>query len=526
MKTQEKPYRVLARHYRPTRLGDLVGQEIMVKTLLQALQDQRLPHAILLHGTRGVGKTTTARILAKILNCLHNDSATQEPCGACEACVAIADGRFLDVIEMDAASHTSVDDIREVIESSRYKAVAGRGKVYIIDEVHMLSKSAFNALLKTLEEPPPNVTFIFATTELRRVPETILSRCMRFDLKRMEVPTLVSYLHVIAEREKVTLEEAAAYLLAQAADGSMRDALSLLDQAIALAQGPITAETVRSMLGLANRQALLNIIQEVLGGSIAPALTILQELFQQGADPIFITEGLLELVYHLSCLKTVPQSVQRLIWNEQELTSAHQICKEIELPMVMQAWQVLSKGYEEVSRSILPNQALEMLLMRLTYLSSLPSAHDLLTILQETKKTSPPKATLEKPSTPASPLLSLPADFEGVVTLFKEAREAMLYSHLIQDVVLVSYQPGEIVLRPIVTIPSSVVQQVRQFLEQQTQKTWVVRMVEAGGEGDSLAQQWQQQQSALEQETRNHPSVQAILEAFPGAIATVQKTGR
>lgn len=523
MKTQEKPYRVLARHYRPTRLGDLVGQEIMVKTLLQALRDQRLPHAILLHGTRGVGKTTTARILAKILNCLQGDPAIQEPCGACEACAAIADGRFLDVIEMDAASHTSVDDIREVIESSRYKAVAGRAKVYIIDEVHMLSKSAFNALLKTLEEPPPNVTFIFATTELRRVPETILSRCMRFDLKRMEVPALVSYLQAIAGRETVIVEEAAAQLLAQAADGSMRDALSLLDQAIALAEGPITAETVRSMLGLANRQALLDVIHNVLGGAIAPAFTTLHELFLQGADPIFITEGLLELVYHLSCLKTVPQSAPKLIWNEQELASAHIICKEIELPLLMQAWQVLSKGYEEVSRSILPNQALEMLLMRLAYLSPLPSAHDLLSVLQGVKKIPSVSVPAEKPLISSNVSLSLPENFEGVVALFKEAREVMLYSHLIQDVVLVSYQPGEIVLRPTTVLPGDFAQHIRQFLEKQTQKPWVIRMVEAGGETESLAQQWQHRQLALEQETRNHPTIQAILEAFPGATATIER---
>ncbi|MEI8296137.1 MAG: DNA polymerase III subunit gamma/tau, partial [Alphaproteobacteria bacterium] len=350
MKNQEKAYRVLARQYRPTRFSDLVGQDVMVKTLLQAIADKRLPHALLLHGTRGVGKTTTARILAKILNCLRNDAVTQEPCGACDACIAIADGRFLDVIEMDAASHTSVDDIREVIESSRYKAVVGRSKVYIIDEVHMLSKSAFNALLKTLEEPPPHVTFIFATTELRRVPDTILSRCMRFDLRRIEVPTLVSYLQTIAGREAINLDEAAAQLIAQAADGSMRDGLSLLDQAIALADGPISAETVRSMLGLANRGALLGLVQDVLSGSIAGALTTLAEIFQQGADPIFITEGLLELVYHLTCLKTTPQSAQKLLWSPHELTQAQDICKAIELPVLMQSWQVLSRGYEEVSR--------------------------------------------------------------------------------------------------------------------------------------------------------------------------------
>jgi DNA polymerase-3 subunit gamma/tau len=533
MKNQEKTYRVLARQYRPTRLSDLVGQEIMVKTLLQALRDKRLPHALLLHGTRGVGKTTTARILAKILNCLQSDPGSQEPCGVCDACIAIADGRFLDVVEMDAASHTSVDDIREVIESSRYKAVVGRSKVYIIDEVHMLSKSAFNALLKTLEEPPPHVTFIFATTELRRVPETILSRCMRFDLKRMEVPALVSYLQIIAGRETITLEEPAAQLLAQAADGSMRDALSLLDQAIALAEGPITAETVRSMLGLANRQALLGLVQDILSGSISPALTTLGELFQHGTDPIFVTEGLLELVYHLTCLKTTPQSAQKLLWQPQEFAQAQAICKTIELPVLMQAWQVLSRGYEEVSRSILPNQALEMLLVRLAYLSPLPSAHDLLAVLQGVKKSLPVTPAVEKPVAAATIIVpvqepaaavgspTLPVDFEGVIALIKEAREMMLYTHLIQDVSLVSYQPGEIVIRPTTAAPGNLGQQLCQILEKQTQQPWVIRLVNEGGEAP-LAQQWQQRQAVAEQKSRDHPAVQAVLEAFPGAVATIQ----
>lgn len=420
---------MLAHKYRPAQFSEVVGQEILTKTLLRCLQDQRIPHALLFHGTRGVGKTTVARIVAKALNCLEKTSV--EPCGVCSTCLEITEGRFLDVMEIDAASHTSVEAMREVIEASRYKAVLGQFKVYIIDEVHMLSKSAFNALLKTLEEPPPNVVFILATTELRRVPDTVLSRCMRFDLKRIEGPVLQTHLETVAQCEGVSLEPVAARLLVQAADGSMRDGISLLDQAIALNGTTITASHVRAMLGLINRKALITLLGSLLNGRVEP----LDALFTDGADAVALLEGLMEVVYHISCLKTMPQVAKKLLWDAEELSAAQTLCAEVTLPSLMQTWQVLSHGQQEVARSTMPNQALEMILMRLAYLSPLPSAHALLAAIQnpqmETIQKPQPAPVPPEPQQPAAPERS--ADLENptaraILKAFPGAKPTFFYS--------------------------------------------------------------------------------------------------
>lgn len=541
-------YRVLARKYRPATLKDLVGQDILRQTLAQGIENNRLPHAFLLHGIRGVGKTTTARIIARALNCLGADgkgSMTADPCGICSSCTSIGGDRHLDVIEMDAASRTGVDDIREVIESSRYKAVTGRYKVFIIDEVHMLSKSAFNALLKTLEEPPPHVKFIFATTEIRKVPDTILSRCMRFDLKRIEPSLLMSYLESIAIKEGFQVEQEALAALARGADGSMRDGLSLLDQAIALTgsgQSLITSATISDMLGLVDRQRLFILVKHLLEGNTELSLTEIHSLIRDGADAVLILQSLMDLIYWITCLKTAPQLQNDVTWPESDRQKGLELAKALSLPILMRAWQLLLKGYEEVSRSPLPNQALEMVLIRLCYMADLPPLHDLLERLQPgnapqgTSQSLPSSRPLSSPPAPArdkeqalvatlsptAPTHSLPNSFEELVKLIEEAREPLLFSHLVHDVHIVSYEPGTLNIRVNDQAPSWFIPRLRLLLQQMTGQEWDIQFSTHQGQ-DSIAQKKQSQQQQLEKEALSHPVVDALQQAFPGASATVLK---
>lgn len=369
-------YRVLARKYRPTKLSQIIGQDFLVDTLKRGIEGRRLGHAFILTGIRGTGKTTTARIIARSLNC--EPGPTPEPCGTCSSCMAIAQDRSMDVIEIDAASRTSVDDIREIIEASRYKAVSSRYKIYIIDEVHMLSKSAFNALLKTLEEPPPHVKFVFATTEIHKVPATILSRCVRFDLKRIEASTLSSYFRTICEQENATYEEEAIALIAKAAEGSVRDGLSLLDQAITYGESHLTALQVRQMLGLSDQGILLDLFQMLMEGETFSSLEKVRHFFQEGADPLRILEDLLDLTHWLQCLKTNPSLGQDMTLTAEKREKGSELAHTLSIPTLTRVWQILLKGFEELKRAPSPQKALEVIIIRLTYLAPLPSLHELL----------------------------------------------------------------------------------------------------------------------------------------------------
>lgn len=565
-KTASKiPYRVLARQYRPQKLSELVGQDILVKTLAQGIERNRLPHAFLLHGIRGVGKTTTARILAKALNCLGENGQggpTPDPCGICDSCKAISEDRHMDVLEMDAASRTGVDDVREVIEAARYKAVNGRYKIYIIDEVHMLSKSAFNALLKTLEEPPPHVKFIFATTEIRKVPETVLSRCMRFDLKRIEPKVLFDHFTAIMAKEDLTIEEEALSLIIRAADGSVRDGLSLLDQAIALSEEAITTATIRDMLGLIDRGLVFTLLNALLQGQVGEALVQVQDLYSRGGDPVVLMEDLLDLVYWLTCLKTAPQLHQDVTWPESDRRQGAEMIKSLSLPALMRVWQVLHKGYEEISRSPLPSKALEMVLVRVGYLSDLPQADELLAALQGApqqslasslvvKNLSP--ASLQSPSTISSPLgevkaqpreasLALeeesqpaliavepivdgrslmPPTFPALLEMLKDAKEPILYSTVLQDVHLVTYTPGSMTIRLADLAAKTLPVQLRQVLERITGQSWIIDVTAEGGDPTHV------QQKKLEHDekvkiSQEHPLVKSLTENFPGATITAK----
>lgn len=533
----QTPYRVLARQYRPQKLSELVGQDLLVKTLAHGIERNRLPHAFLLHGIRGVGKTTTARILAKALNCVGVDgkgASTPDPCGVCESCVAIGEDRHLDVLEMDAASRTGVDDVREVIEAARYKAVNGRYKVYIIDEVHMLSKSAFNALLKTLEEPPPHVKFIFATTEIRKVPETVLSRCMRFDLGRIAPTTLFDHFTRILEKEGVSVEEEALSLIVRAADGSARDGLSLLDQAIALSDGAVTTATVQDMLGLVDRGLVFSLLMALLKGQVGEALAQVRGLYERGSDPVVFMEDLLELVYWLVCLKTAPHLQTDVTWPESDRRQGAEIIKGLPLPALMRVWQVLHKGYEEVSRSPLPSQAAEMVLVRVGYLSDLPHADDLLAAVQglppRSGPVTPSITSLTIPITPSAPVpegqasslpTSLPVDFANLLKMVEAAKEPILYSHMLHDIHLVSYSPGAMEIRLADTAAKTLPVQMRQVLERITGQPWAVDVVASGG-APTLAQEKKEAHEANVKISQEHPLVQALVESFPGATVTVK----
>jgi DNA polymerase-3 subunit gamma/tau len=566
------PYKVLARQYRPQKLSELVGQDTLVKILTQSIERNRLPHAFLLHGIRGVGKTTTARILAKAINCTGEDgqgSLTPDPCGVCEDCLAISGDRHLDVVEMDAASRTGVDDIREVIEAARYKAVKGRYKIYIIDEVHMLSKSAFNALLKTLEEPPPHVIFIFATTEIRKIPETVLSRCMRFDLKRLEPKCLFDHFSSILKKENVIIEEEALSLIVRAADGSARDGLSLLDQAISLSEkGMLTALTVRNMLGLIDRGHIFTLLGKLLQGEVGNALSHLRDLYGQGGDAIILMENLLELTYWLTCLKTAPQLQNDVTWPESDRLQGTKIIENLPVSALMRVWQVLHKGYEEISRSPLPFQATEMVLVRVAYLSDLPHAEDLLAGIHNVPRTpletrgslflermpvapqedlSPAFQPTLKPMVNAveiassmpepaelpqeinPPISSLEAnvfeesmpDFESMLEILKQAREPMLYTQVVQDVHLVSYTPGLITIRLARQAEHNLPTKLQKFLETKTGQSWIIKTVSEEGH-PTIDQRNKTIHKAAIETSRNHPLVQSLAKNFPNAVITVK----
>ncbi|HEX7968965.1 MAG TPA: DNA polymerase III subunit gamma/tau, partial [Stellaceae bacterium] len=499
-------YRVLARKYRPSTFAELIGQEAMVRTLTNAIATGRIAHAFILTGVRGVGKTTTARILARALNCVGPDGKggpTISPCGACEPCRAIAEDRHVDVMEMDAASRTGVDDIRELTEGVRYKPVAARYKIYIIDEVHMLSKNAFNALLKTLEEPPPDVKFIFATTEIHKVPITVLSRCQRFSLRRVPVELLVEHYAKIAATEGVSAEPAATALIARAADGSVRDGLSLLDQAIALGGGAIGENAVREMLGVADRGLVFDLLEAVLKGDAPGALQRMTALYEGGADPVMVLQDLLELAHFLTRLKLVPAAGAGDPALEGDRARGLTLAEKLGMPVLARTWQMLLKGIGEAQTAPSPLQAAEMVLVRLAYVADLPAPADLVKQLAGGREPSaagsvaprmpaasapvgangapPPRLSVSGDGgSSAAPRLALrdepevapglpqPQSFLDVIELFDKHREAVLRSHLHAHVHLVHFEPGRIEFRPAVGAPRDLANRLGKLLGEWT----------------------------------------------------------
>ena len=548
-------YRVLARKYRPSTFAELIGQEAMVKTLTNAIATGRIAHAFILTGVRGVGKTTTARIIARALNCIGPDGKggpTASPCGQCEPCKAIADDRFVDVMEMDAASRTGVDEIRELTDGVRYKPVAARFKIYIIDEVHMLSKAAFNALLKTLEEPPPDVKFIFATTEIHKVPVTVLSRCQRFSLRRVPQDMLAAHYASIAAKEKIKAESQATALIARAADGSVRDGLSILDQAMALGGEAITEAAVRDMLGIADRGLVFDLLEAALKGDAGAALAQMKSLYEGGADPIIVLQDLLELAHFLTRLKLAPNAGEGDPALEGDRARGTPLAQKLGIAALTRAWQLLLKGLEEAQAAPSPLQAAEMVLVRLAYVADLPSPAEIIRAMDgapaasAAAPSSSPRvsaspapvssnggggtsavgslAMREAPAPSAVPTLPQPTSFLEVVELFEKSHEALLRAHLFAQVHLVRFEAGLIELRPAEGAPRDLPNKLGSMLSQWTGQRWVVSVSSEAGE-PTLKEQAEARAQSMKSEAAREPLVRAVLEAFPGArIESVRET--
>ena len=525
-------YRVLARAYRPQTFAELIGQEAMVRTLANAIKRDRLPHAFLMTGVRGDGKTSTARLIAKALNCVGPDGQggpTIEPCGVCEPCRAIAEGRHIDVIEMDAASHTGVDDVREIIEAVRYAAVSARFKIYIIDEVHMLSRNAFNALLKTLEEPPEHVKFLFATTEVNKVPITVLSRCQRFDLRRIPVELLVDNFRMICGKEGVDAEDDALRLIATAAEGSARDGQSILDQAIAHAETVegrpfVTADQVRAMLGLSDRGAVRRLLDHILAGDAPAMLAALAEQDALGVEPVATVNALLELIHAVTTAKA-GRGAGLDRHAEAERAAIAGWAESLSFTALHRLWQLLLKGHAEIVAAARPQAACEMALLRLIHAATMPDPSELARLIREggaapageSASTLPSVAVpiVPQPRAQAAVGVDLPADFAALVARMLD-RFPRLGAELHDYVSLVRYAPPELEFRILQPLDADFPRQVASALRELTGAPWDVMSSNAPGAPSLREQQEAERQARLDQ-LAQAPVVAAALEAFPGA---------
>lgn len=536
MSDNQVPYRVLARKYRPQNFDDLVGQDALVRTLKNAISSGRIAHAYMLTGIRGVGKTTTARIIAKALNYTGPDGTAGPTTGDtsdCETCRAIAEDRHPDIMEMDAASRTGVDDIREILNGVRYAPTSARYKIYIIDEVHMLSKNAFNALLKTLEEPPEHVKFIFATTEIRKVPVTVLSRCQRFDLRRIDAQTLGEYYKTICQKEKVKAEEEALSLIARAADGSARDGLSILDQAIALSEGNVTTAQVKDMLGLADRALILDLFEKSVSARADEALAIMGDLYRKGADPIVVIQDMLDLAHQLTKLRAAPKlqdSLQTMA--REEIERAATLSAQLSMPMLGRAWQILLKGLGELHTAPDAQKAAEMIIIRMAYAADLPDPADLIKKLKEAPAnvTSAPGGgggakrasvsagsamAMEQPA-PQPATETAIETMRDVVALLEQNGAMALASHVYLYAHPLKVTDGAIELRPAAEAPERLTQDLTQALKSMTGKRWMVSVANAGG-GPTLDEEDKAAQNAAREKVMQEPLVKQIFELFPDA---------
>ncbi|MDC3370479.1 DNA polymerase III subunit gamma/tau [Alphaproteobacteria bacterium] len=538
--TAKPAYRVLARKYRPDTFSELIGQDALVRTLGNALSLGRLAHAFVLTGVRGIGKTSTARLLAKGLNCIGadgNGDATLEPCGQCEPCKSIAAGRHVDVLEIDAASHTGVDDAREIIEGVGYRPVSARYKIYIIDEVHMMSKSAFNALLKTLEEPPDAVKFIFATTEIRKVPVTILSRCQRYDLRRVPAAMLAGHLGMICQRESIAADEDALAAIARAAEGSVRDALSLLDQAAAMTADKLTNDMVADMLGRPGRRESQTVLTAALAGDAPSALAAFNIAYSRGAEPEMLVTDLLDLI-HLASMQAAGGSNDALIESEREMIAG---LAESGIARLGRAWQLLLKGHGELGQAPNPAAACEMLIIRLAHTAHMPTPGELMQKLPKTSPSSPPSpssapaasapvtsapvtsapvaSSAETASIETGPIetgVGMPSSLAEIVALAETNGEMLLAARIRNHVKLVSLKPGNLQIGLVGAAPDQLAGDIARYLSQWTGHRWLVSLSESGG-AQTLAEEQRDADEKLRDTIASEPLVAQILDIFPGA---------
>mgnify|MGYP002424933748 FL=1 len=549
--TNENQYVVLARKYRPQNFEDLLGQDALVQTLTNAIQNNRLHHAYILTGIRGVGKTTTARLIARALNCTGADGKggpTIHPCGVCDNCKAIAAGRHMDVMELDAASHTGVDDIRELLDSARYAPTNARYKVYIIDEVHMLSKGAFNALLKTLEEPPAHVKFIFATTEIRKVPVTILSRCQRFDLQRLSVETLTQLFTKILANENIPAETEALDIIAKAADGSARDGLSLLDQAIVLSNGNINTDVVKKMLGLADRSQTLTLFENLVNGNMEAVLKDISEQYTNGATPMIVLQDLINITHDLAKVKIIPALLNSTSLSEIEKKTFATLSTSCSLAVLSKIWQMLIKGISEINMAPSAVEALEMILLRVAYSASLPTPYE---ILNEVKKNSdlagtssvysgqsallqnsaaavpvsvPPSGTEKKNDLTATVSAGETSGFNTVEDLLRYlegTKKALIEYSIKHDVCIREFSDGHIAMNIAPAIHQDFIMNLHKLLSEATGRQWEIEIIK-GDLGETIADKEKSAAEATKKNVSEYPLVKKILEEFKGAkIETV-----
>lgn len=509
------PYRVLARKYRPQTFAELIGQDAMVKTLANAIERGRIAHAFLLTGVRGVGKTSTARLIAKALNCVGPDGQggpTISPCNACEPCRAIAEGRHIDVIEMDAASHTGIDDVREIVDAVRYASVSARYKTYIIDEVHMLSKAAFNALLKTLEEPPEHVKFLFATTEVNKVPVTVLSRCQRFDLRRIPAEKLAAHFAEVSRLEGVEVETEALAMIARASEGSARDGLSILDQAIAHGAGSVTSDQVRDMLGLADRGRIRRLLELVLGGDAAAALVELDEAHELGIDPAELLRGLMESLH--SATRAKAGASADALQSAEERESAAEIGRSLSWGSIHRLWQMLLKGLQDVELAPDPREAAEMVLLRLIHAADMPDPAVLIARLSgEGSVAVSPATSAPRNSGPTS---RIPSDFAGLVEMVEKSGRHLLAQQLHDQIGLVRYAPPELVLKPTRPMGADWSRDLVVALKSATGTSWQISLSDETGE-PSLLDQEKMAEERVRSEVLADPNVRAVMDSFPNS---------
>ncbi|MFZ0810481.1 MAG: DNA polymerase III subunit gamma/tau [Bradyrhizobium sp.] len=554
-----KPYRVLARKYRPAGFEDLIGQEAVVRTVSNAFETGRIPQAWILTGVRGVGKTTTARILARALNYELPDGSVKGPTIHMPKlgvhCQAIMESRHMDVLEMDAASHTGVDDVRQINDSVRYAPASARYKVYIIDEVHMLSTAAFNAFLKTLEEPPEHAKFVFATTEIRKVPVTVLSRCQRFDLRRVEADVLMAHLANIAAKEGVEAEAEALGIIARAAEGSVRDSLSLLDQAIAHAAGPVRADAVRQMLGLADRTRVIDLFEHLVRGDIASAFKEFREQYDTGADPVVVLSDLAEFVNFVTRVKVVPATADNVAFGETERLRARDFAAKISMRVLSRMWQMLLKGTAEVQAATRPAAAAEMVLVRIAYVADMPTPDEAIRMVEQAGGASPvvtgnaaPRSAQAAPSSamPSQPVRPTPApraggpepsmrpqmtapspevqgapaqrvaSFPELVALAGERRDLLTKAALEADVRLVRIEDGRLEVALERSAARTLINDLSRKLEQWTGRRWTVIVSNEAGQ-PTLRAQSEAAKNQRERAAESDPRVQEVLARFPGA---------
>ena len=532
---------VLARKYRPQTFDDLIGQDVLVRTISNAIETNRLAHAYMLTGIRGIGKTTSARIIAKGLNCIGPDGKggmTPNPCGKCRHCIDITNDAHIDVVEIDAASNTGIDNVRDVIiEGAKYNPVSARFKIYIIDEVHMLSKAAFNALLKTLEEPPERVKFIFATTEIRKVPVTILSRCQRFDLKRLDEKTLTEHLARISLKEGVKAEETALQLIAKAGDGSVRDSLSLLDQAIAHFEGNITTDQVRQMLGLADKTALFDLYENLMVGNMEKALMLWENQYESGADPIVMATDLLDLTHWLTRLKIVPALIKDVSISETERVRGQKLADSLSMAQLTRTWQMLLKGLSEIKNADYPMKAFEMVLIRLAYAAELPTPAELVGELKKKSETASIGLTVAASTAIVQPKKESAHKEEKIVAVsHQENAEPLIVFKSMNDVSALLRQENQRILafnvdkciRPIrleknrlvcsltEEAPRDLVAQLNQFLSAKTGIPFEI-IVEENGGGQTVQETAITQKKQQLSDLQKNPMVATVLKTFKGA---------